>query len=154
MVSQVVNAPIVAQYATGAVPWSIDGTYTAHVDLAGPQVSYILRFQVIFAPVPGATLTINSAVGGITLKNNGSGITAVTVRTTGPRSAALIGGNQNSYASGTVVSTSGDTATVYFEVDIVGDAFYATSVTTVGTALINIDYTVADLFNGQMLINF
>lgn len=153
MASQIVNSPIIAQYSTGTVPWTIDGTYTAHVDLSGPQISYILRFQVTFTPVPGATLFINSAIGGITLKNNGSGITSVTVRTTGPFSAALTGGNQSSYATGTVKSVSGDTATIYFEVDIVGDTFYATSITTVGTASINIDYSF-ESFNGQMLANF
>lgn len=153
MAVQVVNAPIFAQYATGAVPWTIDGTYSAHVDLVGPQVAYTLRFQVTFTPAPGAILTVSLASGNITLRNNGSAVTAVTVRPLGTPTSSLSGGTENSYTTDTVKSVTGDTATIYFEVDIVGDTFYTTSTTTVGTAVIAISYSF-ESFNGQMLANF
>lgn len=156
MPTTTVNPPIQTQFNTGSdVIWTIDGTYTAHVGLAGPETSYILRFQTDFTPVPGAVLTINSAVYTLTLRNDGSGITQIRVYTSNVANTTITGGTQaviSASAERFVVGS--DTVTLRVEVQITGDTFYFTSTSIVGIVSVLVDYTTENLFNGQMLINF
>jgi len=151
-----VNPPIQTQFNTGSdVIWTIDGTYTAHVDLGGSKTSYILRFQTDFTPVPGAVLTINSAVYTLTLRNDGSGATEISVYTSNVADTTITGGTQAVIsASAEYFVVGSDTVTLRVEVQITGDTFYFTSTSTVGIVSVLVNYTTANLFNGQMLINF
>lgn len=155
MPTSTVNTPIQTQFNTGSdVIWTIDGTYTAHVNLAGPETSYVLRFRTTFTPVIGASLSINSAAYSLTMRNNGSGITSVSILATNGTPTACTGGTQVTLSDLPVIGVIGDTATLVVDVRVTGDSFYSTSTTTVGTAYVVVDYTVSSLFNGQMLINF
>lgn len=155
MPTSTVNTPIQTQFNTGSdVIWTIDGTYTAHVNLAGPETSYILQFRTTFTPVIGASLSINSAAYSLTMRNNGSGITSVSILATNGTPTACTGGTQVTLSDQPVIGVIGDTATLVVDVRVTGDSFYSTSTTTVGTTHVVVDYTVSSLFNGQMLINF
>ena len=155
MPASTVNTPIQAQFNTGSdVIWTIDGTYTAHVDLAGPETSYVLRFRTTFTPVIGASLSINSAAYALTMRNNGSGITSVSILATNGTPTACTGGTQVTLSDQSDIGVIGDTATLIVDVRVTGDSFYSTSTTTVGTISVVVYYTVSSLFNGQMLINF
>lgn len=155
MATTTVNPPIQTQFNTGSdIIWSIDGTYTAHVDLAGPKTSYILRFRTTFTPVIGAALAVSDATYSLTMRNNGSGITSVSIIATNGTPTACTGGTQVTLSSQPDVGIIGDTATLTVDVRVTGDSFYATSTTTVGTISILVNYTADSLFNGQMLINF
>lgn len=155
MSTTTVNTPIQTQFNTGSdVIWTIDGTYTAHVDLAGPETSYILRFRTTFTPVIGAVLTVSNAAYSLTMRNNGSGITSVSIIATNGTPTACTGGTQVTLSDQPDISVIGDTATLVVDVRVTGDSFYSTSTTTVGTTHVVVDYAVSSLFNGQMLINF
>ena len=155
MPTSTVNTPIHTQFNTGSdVIWTIDGTYTAHVDLAGPETSYVLRFETTFTPVIGASLSINSAVYSLTMRNNGVGLSSVSIYASNGVSTPCAGSSQVTLSNSSDIAVSGDTATLVVEVQVTGDSFYFTSTTTVGTAYVWVDYTVSSLFNGQMLINF
>lgn len=159
MPTTTVNTPIHTQFNTGSdVIWTIDGPSTAHVDLAGPSIvqitSYVLQFRTTFTPVIGASLSINSAAYSLTMRNNGSGITSVSILATNGTPTACTGGTQVTLSDQPVIGVIGDTATLVVDVRVTGDSFYSTSTTTVGTAYVVVGYTVSSLFNGQMLINF
>lgn len=155
MPTTTVNPPIQTQFNTGSdVIWIVDGTYTAHVNLASSETSYVLRFRTTFTPVPGAVLAVSDATYYLTMRNNGSGITSVSILATNGTPTACTGGTQVTLSDQPVIGVIGDTATLVVEVRVTGDSFYSTSTTTVGTISVLVDYTVRSLFNGQMLINF
>ena len=155
MPTTTVNTPIHTQFNTGSdIIWTIVGPSTAHVDLAGPETSYVLRFRTTFTPVIGASLSINSAAYSLTMRNNGSGITSVSILATNGTPIALTSGTQVTLSDQPDIGVIGDTATLIVDVRVTGDSFYTTSTTTVGTISVWVDYTVSSLFNGQMLINF
>ena len=155
MPTTTVNTPIHTQFNTGSdIIWTIVGPSTAHVDLAGPETSYVLRFKTTFTPVIGVSLSINSAAYSLTMRNNGPGITSVSILATNGTPIACTSGTQVTLSDQPVIGVIGDTATLTVEVLVTGDRFYSTSTTTVGTAYVVVDYTVSSLFNGQMLINF
>lgn len=155
MPTTTVNPPIQTQFNTGSdVIWVVDGTYTAHVDLASSETSYVLRFRTTFTPVIGVSLSINSAVYSLTMRNNGSEIASVSILATNGAPTACTGGTQVTLSDQPVIGVIGDTATLTVDVRVTGDRFYSTSATTVGTVSVLVDYTASSLFNGQMLINF
>ena len=155
MATTTVNPPIQTQFNTGSdIIWSIDGTYSAHVDLAASQTSYILQFRTTFTPVAGALLSVASSVYSLTMRNNGVGLSAVSIFASNGSPTSCAGGTQITLSASSDISVSGDTATLTVDVRVTGDSFYSTSTTTVGTISVLVDYTVSSLFNGQMLINF
>lgn len=155
MATTTVNPPIQTQFNTGSdIIWSIDGTYTAHVDLTASQTSYVLRFRTTFTPVAGASLSVASSVYSLTMRNNGVGISSVSIFASNGSPTSCTGGTQITLSASSDITVSGDTATLTVEVRVTGDSFYATSTTTVGTISILVNYTADSLFNGQMLINF
>lgn len=155
MATTIVNPPIQTQFNTGSdVIWAVDGTYTAHVDLASSETSYVLRFRTTFTPVIGASLSINSAVYSLTMRNNGVGLSSVSIYASNGVSTPCAGSSQVTLSNSSDIAVSSDTATLTVDVRVTGDSFYSTSTTTVGTISVLVDYTVSSLFNGQMLINF
>ena len=155
MPTTTVNTPIHTQFNTGSdIIWTIVGPSTAHVDLAGPETSYVLRFKTTFTPVPGAALAVSNAAYSLTMRNNGSGLSSVSIYASNGVSTPCVGGSQVTLSNSSDIAVSSDTATLTVDVRVTGDSFYSTSTTTVGTVSVLVDYTVSSLFNGQMLINF